>query len=166
MGHPLDRLGRIRSVEHQTLQAAWSLSEVGWQLYLVYAVDDEGMCACSKGPACPDPGKHPTTPHGFNDASSDPERIAELSARWPGGNVGLKTGSGSGTIIIDVDVEGSLDQLAIYLLDFIGHADCQALLINLPDCSLDRCALRGSEVQVVPSLLEPTELAIAICRTE
>ena len=76
---------------------------MGWQLYPVYAVDDEGMCACAKGSACTDPGKHPTTPHGFNDASSDPERIADMFARWPGGNVGLKTSRASGTVIFDVD---------------------------------------------------------------
>jgi DNA-binding transcriptional ArsR family regulator len=103
MGHPLGRLGRIRGVEHQTLHTAWSISEQGWQIYPVYAVDDEGTCACPKGPACPDPGKHPTTPHGFNDASSDPERIAELFVRWPGDNVGHKSGRASGTVIIDVD---------------------------------------------------------------
>jgi DNA-binding MarR family transcriptional regulator len=103
MSHTLSRLERIPDAGHQTLHRAWSISEVGWQLYPIYAVDDEGTCSCSKGPACPDPGKHPTTPHGFNDASSDPERIAEMFARWPGGNVGLKTGRVSGTVIIDVD---------------------------------------------------------------
>ena len=103
MGHPLGRYGRIRGVENQTLLAAWATCEVGWQLYPVYVVDDEGTCTCPKGPTCPDQGKHPTTPHGFNDASSDPERIADLFTRWPGGNVGLKTGRASGTVIIDVD---------------------------------------------------------------
>jgi hypothetical protein len=97
MSHTLGRLGWIQTAEHQTLHTAWSIGEVGWQLYPVYAVDDRGVCNCSKGTACPDPGKHPTTPHGFNDASSDPERIAEMFARWPGENVGLKTGSGSDT---------------------------------------------------------------------
>jgi hypothetical protein len=112
MGHPLGRLGRIRGVEHQTLHAAWSTSEAGWQLYPVYAVDDEGTCACPKGPVCPDPGKHPTTPHGFNDASSDAERITEIFSRWPGGNVGLKTGRASGTVIIDVDPrDGGMETL-------------------------------------------------------
>ena len=103
MSHPLGLPGRIRGVEHQTLHAAWSTCEAGWQLYPVHAVDDEGACACAKGPACPHSGKHPTTPHGFNDASSDPERIAELFTRWPGGNVGHKTGRASGTVVIDVD---------------------------------------------------------------
>jgi hypothetical protein len=103
MSHSLGRLRWIQDAEHQTLHTAWSISEVGWQLYPVYAVDDGGVCNCSKGTACSDPGKHPTTPHGFNDASSDPERIAELFACWPGDNVGHKTGRASGTVIIDVD---------------------------------------------------------------
>lgn len=103
MGHPLGRLGAIRGVEHQTLHTAWSICEEGWQLYPVYGVVDEGTCACPRGASCPDPGKHPTTPHGFNDASSDPETIADMFARWPGGNVGLRTGKASGTVIIDVD---------------------------------------------------------------
>ncbi|HSK82305.1 MAG TPA: bifunctional DNA primase/polymerase [Rubrobacter sp.] len=76
---------------------------MGWQLYPIYSVDDRGVCTCQEGMACSDPGKHPTTPHGFNDASSDPERIAELFARWPGDNVGHKSGRASGTVIIDVD---------------------------------------------------------------
>jgi hypothetical protein len=61
-------------------------------------------------------------------------------------------------------VERSLDLLASYLPDFIGYGDSQALLVNLPDSSLDRCAFQGAEVQVVPSLPEPTELAIAHLR--
>jgi putative DNA primase/helicase len=112
MSHTLGCFGRIRGVEHQTLHAAWSLSEEGWQLYPIYAVDDGGVCGCRDGIACSDPGKHPTTPHRFNDASSDPERIAEMFARWPGENVGLKTDSGSGTIIIDVDPrDGGMEAL-------------------------------------------------------
>jgi hypothetical protein len=74
-----------------------------WQLYPIHGVDADNVCACLRVAACPDPGKHPTTPHGFNDASSDLERIAELFTRWPGDNVGHKTGRASGTVIIDVD---------------------------------------------------------------
>jgi hypothetical protein len=97
---------------HRTLHTAWSLSEAGWQLYPVYAVDDGGVCNCSRGTACTDPGKHPTTPHGFNDASSDPERIADMFARWPGDNVGHKSGRASGTVIIDVDPrDGGMETL-------------------------------------------------------
>jgi hypothetical protein len=53
MGHPLGRLGWIRGAEHETLLTAWSISEAGWQLYPVYAVNDEETCVCSKGPTVP-----------------------------------------------------------------------------------------------------------------
>ena len=78
-------------------------AEEKWQLYPIHGLDADNVCVCSSGTACPDPGKHPTTPDGFNDASSDPERITEMFARWPGDNVGHKTGRASGTVIIDVD---------------------------------------------------------------
>jgi hypothetical protein len=103
MSHTLRRLGRIRGIEHQTLHTAWSISEAGWQLYPIHGVNADNVCACPREAAFPDPGKHPTTPHGFNDASSDPERIADMFTRWPGDNVGHKTGRASGTVIIDVD---------------------------------------------------------------
>ena len=112
MSHTLGHLGRIPDAKHQTLHRAWSISEVGWQLYPVYAVDDEGMCTCPKGPACPYPGKHPATPHGFNDASSDPNRIFEMFSRRPGASVGHRTGRVSGTVVIDVDPrDGGMETL-------------------------------------------------------
>jgi hypothetical protein len=53
MSRSLGRLGWIQDAEHQTLLTAWYISEAGWQLFPVYAVDDEGTCACSKGPTVP-----------------------------------------------------------------------------------------------------------------
>ncbi len=103
MRHPLGCIQRLPAAEHQTLHEAWSISEAGWQLYPVYAVDDEGACTCPKRRACPYPGKHPATPHGFDDASSDPNRIVEMFSRRPGASVGHRTGRGSGTVAIDVD---------------------------------------------------------------
>src|SRR5215207_7978420 len=101
---PSSRQHRLVSgAEHQTLHEVLLMAEEGWQLYPIYGVDADGVCACPKGATCPNPGKHPTTPLGFNDASSDPKRIAEMFARWPGDNVGHKTGRASGTVIIDVD---------------------------------------------------------------
>ena len=112
MSHMLGRLGRIRDVEHQTLYVVLLVAEEKWELYPIHGVDADNVCACPRGAVCPDTGKHPTTPHGFNDASSDPERIAEIFARWPGDNVGLKTGRASGTVIIDVDPrDGGMETL-------------------------------------------------------
>ena len=103
MRRPLGSIDWFPGAEHQTLHEVLLMAEEGWQLYPIYGVDADGVCACPKGATCPNPGKHPTTPHGFNDASSDPKRIAEMFARWPGDNVGHKSGRASGTVIIDVD---------------------------------------------------------------
>jgi hypothetical protein len=103
MRHPLDQLQWLPGTAHQALRQAWSMAEKEWRLYPVHGVDAEGVCACPRRTACPDPGKHPTTPHVFNDASSDPERTAEMFTRWPGNSVGLKTGRDSGVAVLDVD---------------------------------------------------------------
>jgi len=89
--------------QHHTLNAPSRVAEDRWQLYPVWTVDEQGVCACRKQAACGSPGKHPATPHGINDASSDPERIRELFAAKPGANLGLRTGTGSGVVVLDVD---------------------------------------------------------------
>ncbi len=101
--HPMGLEEWLPGPEHRTLREARATSEVGWLLYPIYAVDDEGTCTCSRRAACTDPGKHPATPHGFNDASADPQRIAEMFSGRPDANPGHKTGRGSGTVVIDVD---------------------------------------------------------------
>lgn len=47
--------------------------------------------------------KTPTTPHGFKDGSTDPERIAWLWRRYPGPLIGVATGERSGISVVDVD---------------------------------------------------------------
>lgn len=55
-------------------------------------------------PAFPcDGGKRPLTPHGFKDATTDPERIREWWSRWPRANIGVPTGESSGLLVIDLD---------------------------------------------------------------
>jgi hypothetical protein len=47
--------------------------------------------------------KSPMTPHGFVDASCDPEVIARWWKRWPNALVGLPTGAATGLYIVDPD---------------------------------------------------------------
>jgi hypothetical protein len=49
--------------------------------------------------------KHPTTPHGKDDASTDPERIAWLWRRYPGPLIGVATGGTSNISILDIDTK-------------------------------------------------------------
>jgi putative DNA primase/helicase len=53
--------------------------------------DDQGTCCCPKGADCPSPGKHPLTPHGLDDATSDPQTIKGWWTQWPRANIGLRT---------------------------------------------------------------------------
>src|SRR5215210_147630 len=101
-------VGRALSIslsdqKHRTLHVALAYAAMGWEVYPIYPVDDQGVCTCSKRERCSDPGKHPATAHGFNDASSDPERVREMFACRPGANVGSRTGRGSGVIVLDID---------------------------------------------------------------
>ena len=59
---------------------------------------------------CRPRGKEPLTPHGFLDASSDPEIIAEWWRRWPEANIGVATGSASGVVVLDVDPRSGGDE--------------------------------------------------------
>lgn len=61
--------------------------------------------------------KRPTCPHGFRDATRDPEAIRTLWRRHPGPLIGVPTGAVSGIDVLDVDPRhGGHDWLA-------AHAD-------------------------------------------
>jgi Bifunctional DNA primase/polymerase, N-terminal len=68
------------------------------------------MMRCSCGdPACGAVGKHPLTPHGLKDASSDPAQLTGWWRRWPQANIGLVTGE-----LVDVlDFDGRPGRMAL-----------------------------------------------------
>jgi hypothetical protein len=72
-----------------------------------YPIIDGGTVRCSCGkPKCVekgDVGKHPSTPHGFHDATTDRDRIARYWSRVPEANIGIATGEVSGIDVVDVD---------------------------------------------------------------
>lgn len=55
--------------------------------------------ACLKCNIC----KTPATPHGFKDATGEPEELRKLWQLYPGQLVGVPTGAASGLFVIDVD---------------------------------------------------------------
>jgi Bifunctional DNA primase/polymerase, N-terminal len=60
-------------------------------------------CSCTAGTACRNLGKHPRTPHGLKDATTDAAILGQWWAKWPDANIGLVTGSSSGLVVLDVD---------------------------------------------------------------
>lgn len=91
----------------------WALSyaeELGWPVFPIWEVDENGVCACPDGEKCKSPGKHPRTQHGFKDASDLVEDIERWWEVWPEANIGIRTGEVS-AVFIDFDDE---TQLAVF----------------------------------------------------
>jgi hypothetical protein len=69
------------------------------------AVCMSNKCGICKTPACP---------HGFKDATVDPDKLQELWRQFPGPLVGVPTGKASGIFVIDVD-SGRHDEASDWL---------------------------------------------------
>jgi Bifunctional DNA primase/polymerase, N-terminal len=49
--------------------------------------------------------KRPLTTHGFKDATSDPDQIRAWWTKWPMASIAVRTGGGSNTAVVDLDVK-------------------------------------------------------------
>jgi len=63
----------------------------------------DGRCTCSSAAKCDHRGKHPRTPNGVKDASTDRKTIKSWWDSWPDANIGIATGRLSGIFVLDVD---------------------------------------------------------------
>lgn len=86
----------------RTLEAALAYAKRGWAVLPVYGVKEDGACACTGHGPC-SPGKHPATGKGVYGATTDVERIRAWGARWRFSNLGIRTGSVSGLMVLDID---------------------------------------------------------------
>ncbi|MBL7260593.1 bifunctional DNA primase/polymerase [Paractinoplanes lichenicola] len=75
-----------------SLTAALAYARHGIPVLPVHAPDPRGGCTCDRGVSCERPGKHPHLRHGLNEATTDPRLLEVWWSRWPGANVGLRTG--------------------------------------------------------------------------
>lgn len=78
-------------------------------IFPVHSVTTDGQCTCGN-PDCDNPGKHPRTKNGLNDASPNSEQVHEWWTRWPSANIGLATGNG--IFVLDVDLPDGPESLA------------------------------------------------------
>jgi hypothetical protein len=73
---------------------------------LAYASREIPVFPCTPG------GKTPLTPHGFKDATTDPDVIWRLWTKHPKANIAIPTGRASGIFILDADIKhGGLEAL-------------------------------------------------------
>src|SRR4051794_1513881 len=96
------------SADNPRLAAALQYAAAGWHVLPVWEplTTPPGAargCACPQALACPHPGKHPRTTHGYKDASRDPVQLAAWWMNVPHANVGVATGVQSEVAVLDVD---------------------------------------------------------------
>jgi KaiC/GvpD/RAD55 family RecA-like ATPase len=87
--------------ESNLLKAALYYAGRGWHVFPVHSLVG-GRCDCGKSD-CQNPGKHPRTRNGLNDATTNPATIKEWWQKWTYANVGIRCGAVSGLVVIDVD---------------------------------------------------------------
>ena len=80
---------------------ALAYARQGWPVFPIHTPTDY-HCSCGT-PKCKDIGKHPRTPHGWKDATTDEAMIRHWWTRWPQANIGGSTGAVSGFIGLDID---------------------------------------------------------------
>ncbi len=86
--------------------AALDYARRGWPVFPIRWRDAEtGMCSC-RSVECKNVAKHPLTPHGFKDATTNVNVIERWWDRWPEANVGVPTGQAIRAWVLDVDGEG------------------------------------------------------------
>lgn len=91
------------TVDDRIRAALWFATQ-GFRIFTVWSTTDAGVCRCPKGVACDNAGKHPVTPHGFKDATTDPDRIKTLLSAGSDPNYGMLCPEG--VFALDVDGEG------------------------------------------------------------
>jgi len=90
------------------LSAALDYGGKGWQIIPLHEPKGN-FCSCSN-PKCSSIGKHPRTPHGVKDASSDLDIIRQWWNKWPSANIGIATGQRSMITVVDVDLKHDGDK--------------------------------------------------------
>jgi P4 family phage/plasmid primase-like protien len=90
------------NMNRRMMSMALSLASNGLLIVPMHAARN-GQCTCHNGGACPSPGKHPLTPHGLRDASSDSAVVKRWWRDNPDASIGIAMGPESGLIAIDVD---------------------------------------------------------------
>ncbi len=123
--HDLGRASPEPSLHATVSQAALAYAKRGWQVLPLWWPVATGACACGL-PDCESVGKHPIpqlAPHGVHDASSRRDTVARWWQLVPHANVGIRTGSQSGLVVLDVD--GPAGRRALHAL-VAAHALLQA----------------------------------------
>lgn len=90
-----------READADTLAAALAYAAEGLPVFPVFGFDAKA-CACGDA-ACKDQGKHPATPRGLTDATTDAEQIRAWWKVAPKGTLNVGIAVPDGFLVVDVD---------------------------------------------------------------
>jgi RNA polymerase sigma factor (sigma-70 family) len=85
----------LRPYLNPAFTAACLLAGRELPVYPLHTALREGGCSCGSA-GCPDPGRHPRTPRGALDASTDLDTVRAWWQRWPVANLGVLDPDGRG----------------------------------------------------------------------
>jgi hypothetical protein len=99
--------------ENVNLKLALTYARKGWHVFPVHSIRN-GICSCGDS-KCENPGKHPRTKHGLNDASNDEQQVSQWWQETPDANIGIRTGKVSGISVLDIDPKhGGFDSIKVF----------------------------------------------------
>ena len=101
----------VRPTSADRIRAARWFAEHGFGVFSCWSATAVGVCRCPKGTLCDSPGKHPITANGFQDATTDPERIGTMLSAASEPNYGLVCPDGVFALDVDGDGTGQLAEL-------------------------------------------------------
>lgn len=99
-----------RADARRLVEVAVRYADHGWPVLPLHSPKDGG-CSCRTAD-CGSPGKHPRTPRGLHQATTDVDQVRSWWDRWPHANIGIATGTDSGLLVLDVDLPEGPDSLA------------------------------------------------------
>jgi hypothetical protein len=80
------------------MDSALKYAAMGLSVFPVHEPVGIDKCSCGKD-GCK--GKHPRTPNGCTDATTDLDQIKKWWTQWPNANIGIATGNGIGVVDLD-----------------------------------------------------------------
>ncbi|MHC5184550.1 MAG: phage/plasmid primase, P4 family, partial [Planctomycetota bacterium] len=98
----------MNNFKRRVFKCAKAYAEKGWAVLPVHTII-EGRCTCGKAD-CSSAGKHPATPRGVKDATTDADQIQQWFANGRVLNIGIAAGAASGLAVLDIDPKDNGDE--------------------------------------------------------
>ena len=99
----------------QNLNQILDYARNGMPVLPIHSIREDETCSCDD-PSCKHSGKHPRTPNGVDDATTDEARIRAWAKKHPGCNWAVAAGAESGIFVVDIDPRSGGDLVFKHLI--------------------------------------------------